>query len=61
MAPNLTREEKVLRARGIKKCSQCGRVINISGFKDSGSLREYNENGCCQKCQDNPFGGKDNA
>jgi len=56
--PHITQAERMRLACGIKKCTLCGRVINISGFRDSKAIQEYNESGRCQKCQDNPFGKK---
>jgi len=47
---NKTREEKVRRLSEIRKCSKCGKVINMSGFADSKAIAEYLESGRCQKC-----------
>jgi len=39
-----------------RKCPTCGNAINMSGFRDSLSIKEYNISGMCQKCQDDIFG-----
>jgi len=38
------------------KCPTCGKIIDISLFKDELSLKEFRITGMCQDCQDEVFG-----
>jgi hypothetical protein len=41
------------------KCPFCQETINLKGFKDELSLKEYYISGLCQGCQNEIFGGGD--
>lgn len=38
------------------ECPLCGCGIDVGGFRDALSLKEYEQSGMCQKCQDEVFG-----
>ncbi len=40
------------------RCPFCGEVVDLTGFRDSLSRKEYLISGLCQKCQDSFFGGE---
>jgi len=37
------------------KCPFCGKKVYPSEFRDKQSLKEFNQSGICQKCQDKHF------
>jgi len=39
------------------KCPCCDGKVDSSKFKDELSLKEFNQSGMCQKCQDDVFSG----
>jgi len=38
------------------RCPICNKKIDMNGFKDDLSIKEFKISGMCQKCQDNFFG-----
>jgi len=36
-------------------CPFCKRIVNVNGFRDSVSRKEYEISGLCQACQDETF------
>ena len=36
-------------------CTNCGKSINLSSFKDALYVKEYTISGICQECQDEIF------
>ena len=38
------------------KCPFCRKPINVQGFRDDLSHKEFTISGLCQKCQDEMFG-----
>jgi len=42
--------------RSLGLCPFCGEMVDLEGFRDRRSLREFRISGLCQKCQDEFFG-----
>jgi len=47
--------ETFIRRKSLGLCPFCGEVVDLEGFRDRRSLREYQISGLCQKCQDGFF------
>jgi len=45
-----------MRRKSLGLCPFCGEVVDVEGFRDRRSLREFQISGLCQKCQDEFFG-----
>jgi len=66
-APEINNLIDALNPAGFKRttsikmdmCSRCGEAA--TEFRDAVSRREYRISGWCQKCQDEMFGGDDDA
>lgn len=48
--------EKEVKRVGQGCCSACNCLIDLDGFRDDLSKREFGISGMCQKCQDETFG-----
>jgi hypothetical protein len=46
---------KEVEAVKAKKCPFCGKDIDMNGFRDELSKKEYGISGLCQNCQDDIF------
>ena len=62
--------EAIMKAAGFAKevqavkegrCPFCNKKIDMKEFRDKSSINEYGISGLCQKCQDEMFGGGQNA
>jgi len=44
------------RRKSLGLCPFCGEAVEVEGFRDRRSLKEFQISGLCQKCQDEFFG-----
>lgn len=60
--------ENIMRAAGFDrevdrvkegKCPACGKIVDLSRFKDNLSRQEFTISGLCQDCQDDIFSSGD--